>query len=75
MSTARALVKAGAIVEAKDDDGWTSLICASHQGHLTTVKFLVEEGHANVEAKRNDGSTPLINDRTKQLNNPKNIQV
>ena len=33
---------------------------ASWKGHLTTVKFLVEECHANVEAKEKDGYTSLI---------------
>jgi FOG: Ankyrin repeat len=55
------LVKAGANVEAKANNGGTPLILASTSGHLTTVKFLVEEGHANVEAKdKEDGYTPLI---------------
>ena len=58
-NTCRALVKAGAMVEAKDNDGNTPLIWASAQGHLTTVKFLVEECHANVEAKANAGITAL----------------
>ena len=29
------------------------------EGHLTTVKFLVEEGHANVEVKDKYGITAL----------------
>ena len=50
-STARALVKAGANVEARSDISSTPLIEASFYGHLDTIKFLVEEGHVNVEAK------------------------
>ena len=47
-------------MEAKSNEyGHTPLIYASREGHLTTVKFLVEEGHANVEAKKNDGDTAL----------------
>ena len=38
---------------------------ACQEGHLTTVKFLVKECHANVEAKANDGNTPLIGASTK----------
>ena len=46
-------------MEAKSNSGSTSLIWASLKGHLTTVKYLVEEGHANVEAKANYGDTAL----------------
>ena len=31
----------------------------SKEGHLDIVKYLVEECHANIEAKDNDGCTPL----------------
>ena len=40
-------------VEAKDDYGNTPLILASWEGHLDVVKYLVEQCHANVEAKDN----------------------
>ena len=46
-------------MEAKENNGWTPLIWASYMGHLTTVKFLVEECHANVEAKSNGGLTAV----------------
>ena len=46
-------------MEAKENNGWTPLIWASSEGHLTTVKVLVEECHANVEAKTNHGGTAL----------------
>ena len=60
-STARALVKAGANVEAKRFDGATPLICASRDdGHLATVKYLIEECGANVEAECTDGKTSLF---------------
>ena len=58
-STAGALVKAGANVEAKDNDGYTPLIIASAKGHLDTVTYLVKECGANVEAKAYDGNTAL----------------
>ena len=35
-------------VEAKDNDGWTPLICASQEGHLDVVKYLFEECHAKI---------------------------
>ena len=34
-------------------------MAASRNGHLEVVKYLVEKCHANVEAKDNDGCTPL----------------
>ena len=46
-------------MEAKNKNGITPLILASYWGHLATVKVLVEEGHANVEAKNNAGGTAL----------------
>ena len=46
-------------MEAKDNNGETPLMLATVEGDLTTVKFLVEEGHANVEAKSNGGYTAL----------------
>ena len=60
--TARALVKAGANVEAKDTTfGQTPLIWASSRGHLGPVKCLVEEGGVNMEVKDVNGwaSLPL----------------
>ena len=44
-------------MEAKDENGWTPLIYASSNGHLETVRALVEECGANVETKDNAGST------------------
>ena len=58
-STARALVKAGANVEAKDQYGETPLIRASIGGHLATVQFLAEECGADVETKNIHGWTAL----------------
>ena len=46
-------------MQAKDNHGYTPLIKASKKGHLDTVKFLVEECHANVEAKSNGGLTAV----------------
>jgi ankyrin repeat protein len=60
-STARALVKAGANVEVKSIAGATPLICASRDdGHLATVKYLIEECGANVEAECTGGKTSLF---------------
>ena len=54
-------VSRGANVEENYNSyGKTALIAASEEGHLEVVKYLVEQCHANVEAKDNDGYTPLI---------------
>ena len=31
-------------------NGWTALICAANRGHIDTVKYLVKETTANVNA-------------------------
>jgi cytohesin len=48
------LVEHGAEKEAKDEDDWTPLHLAANNGHLETVKFLVEIG-ANKDARTNFG--------------------
>ena len=55
---ARLLVKNGAELEARNNDGATALLVASFFCHLETVKFLLENG-AEVNAKNNIGQTPL----------------
>ena len=54
-SIVSALVDAGAVLDIRDENGWTPLIYASSNGHLETVRALVEECGANVEAKDNTG--------------------
>ena len=53
------LINKGADIEAKNRSGWTSLMCASYNGHSEVVKVLLEKG-ADIEAKDNDGQTSLI---------------
>jgi ankyrin repeat protein len=53
------LIKKGASIEAKDNDGWTVLIYAAAHGRLSTCAFLLGKG-ANLEAKDNDGKTALM---------------
>jgi len=60
LESLKKLVSGGANVEAKSNFGNTPLICASINGHLEIVKYLIEEHNANVEAKDNYGYTPLI---------------
>ncbi len=59
--TARALIKEGAPVEVKSDQGYTALMWAAEgsEGNAETVSALIELG-AEIEARSSDGSTPLM---------------
>ena len=47
-------------VNAKDDNGLTPLMCASRNGHLDIVKYLIgEKIGANPNIKNNEGKTAL----------------
>ena len=46
-------------INAKDDLGWTPLICAAYEGHLNVVRLLLDR-HADINAKNDKGSTALI---------------
>jgi hypothetical protein len=46
-------------VEEKNLKGWAPLHSASETGKIEVVKYLIEQCRANVEAKDNDGRTPL----------------
>ena len=54
----KALVAAGASVEAQDDTKWTPLHYAASQGHADAIKALVAAG-ASVEAQAIGKRTPL----------------
>lgn len=43
--------------EAKDDYGWTALHCASNNGHLGIVEYLIETCHVDQDVKDNVGRT------------------
>lgn len=45
-------------VNAQDDKGLTPLMCASANGHLNVVQYLIKEG-ANPNIKNNEGKTAL----------------
>ncbi|MCX6773470.1 MAG: ankyrin repeat domain-containing protein, partial [Candidatus Micrarchaeota archaeon] len=53
------LLKAGANIEAKDNDNWTPLMIAAMNGHTQTCALLLEH-NASIDAKENDGRTALI---------------
>ena len=54
-----ALLKAGASIEARDDEAWTSLIWASSRGHIGVVKTLLKAGAA-LNSRTEDGMTALV---------------
>lgn len=55
------LIRHGANVNAREDKGWTPLMCASCHinGNIEIVKILIEAG-ANVNARDGEGWTPLM---------------
>lgn len=54
----RALLKAGAEVDASNAGGFTALVGAAFRGHAEVAKVLLEAG-GSVGARYGDGSTPL----------------
>jgi ankyrin repeat protein len=54
----QALIDAHADVDARENDGTTSLSRAAQQGHDDVVGMLLS-AHANIEAKAEKGATPL----------------
>ncbi|MCL4361041.1 ankyrin repeat domain-containing protein [Candidatus Dependentiae bacterium] len=56
---AKLLFRAGADLEARDDQGLTSLLMASQYGNVDILKFLIQVG-ADIQAKDLDGYTALM---------------
>ncbi|PCH55756.1 MAG: hypothetical protein COC15_04025 [Legionellales bacterium] len=65
------LLKAGAKVNAQDEEGRTALMMASYQGHAAVVKLLLNNG-ANVYLENNSGATALT---IAQLTGKENITM
>lgn len=55
----RELISRGADIQAEDFDNWTSLLCASKNGHTEIVQILVEHG-ADIEHRDMGGWTSLM---------------
>jgi ankyrin repeat protein len=53
------LKKAGALIDWKDNEGRTPLSLAAELGHLETLKFLFEKGHAKIDLHDDLHRTPL----------------
>lgn len=49
----------GVNVNAKDNDGWTSLHHALAEGHADAAIYLVDEAGADVNIENDDGQTPI----------------
>ena len=55
----KALIQAGADVNARDIHGWTPLMGASSKNDVRVVKFLIQSG-ARVNVRNKDGRTALM---------------
>ena len=59
MNVVELLLTKGANINDKDNDGWSSIICASCQGHVNVVKLLLSKG-ANINDTDNYGNSSII---------------
>lgn len=59
LSQVKALIEAGADINARYEGGWTVLLVACQEGHTDVVKALIA-GKADVNARKDDGTTALL---------------
>ncbi len=53
------LIEHGAVVDAKDNSGWTALTFAASSGHIETARVLLDH-KADPNVRNSNGQTPLI---------------
>ena len=68
----RALLAAGAAVDASDNKGMTALNCAAYHGHLDVVGLLVDAG-ANIHLIASNDRTAL--DAARHFNQPAVVEL
>lgn len=66
-SIADILIKAGADVNARDEDGKTALIRAAENNYVDKLEVLVKAPGIRLEERDNDGETALMRARAKNL--------
>ncbi len=59
-------------MDCLDSRAFTPLFFAAEAGHLEMIHFLLDEG-ADIEAKANDGATPLIS--TARTDQPASLEA
>jgi ankyrin repeat protein len=64
LDAAKRLLKNGANIEVRDDNGWTALIYAANTGHVEMCLFLIKEG-ANANAKDDNGFNAFMHAESK----------
>ena len=57
LELARGLLDLGAVIDARDNDGWDALMCASRNGHAAVVTLLLDRGAD--PCSKNDDYTAL----------------
>ena len=59
-SIVKSLIAAGADVNAKDEDDWTPLMQAAHNGHIETARLLLKAGAAGREEAAKVSTDPAM---------------
>jgi ankyrin repeat protein len=50
------LLRKGALIDLKDNRGWTAMMTAANMGHWEVIEILIKAG-ADIHTKSNDGKT------------------
>ena len=56
----RMLIAKGATVDARDERGWTPLMCAAAENFIRHMELLIDTYGANVNAQTDHGQNVLI---------------